>query len=82
MPVSRSEHVAAEVRAEVARQRISQQVLAEKLAMSEGQVSFRLNGHVEFKVSELLAIAEVLGVPVTRFLPEPAPAAAGTTSTQ
>ena len=69
MTRSRSDQVAAEVRAETARQRLSQGKLAEKLDMSESSVSLRLSGRIEFKISELLAFAEVLGVPVTQFLP-------------
>lgn len=66
--------VAAEVRAEVARQGVNRQGIAEQLGMSEARLSLRMNGHVEWKVSELLAVAEVLNVPVSKFLPAAVPA--------
>jgi transcriptional regulator with XRE-family HTH domain len=65
----RALRVAAEVRAEVARQGIARQAIAEELGLSEARLSLRMNGHVEWKISELLAVADVLKVSVTKFLP-------------
>lgn len=64
-----AEHVAREVRAEMARQRVSQLQLATRLGLSQPQISKRLTGRLEFRPSELDAVAELLGVPVTQFLP-------------
>ena len=68
--------VAANVRAEMERQRLSQQALADKLGWTQPYVSRRLNpknkpnGQVFFTAGELVAVARVLGVPVARLLPE------------
>lgn len=55
---------AANVRAEVARRRIPQRVIADHLGLNQQQVSRRLNGDVEFTVSELQGVATLLGVAV------------------
>lgn len=64
------ELVAAEVRAEVARQRISQTRLAEHLSISQAGISRRLSGDTPFDLNELTAVAKFLGVPVSHFLQE------------
>ncbi len=69
-----AEYMAAEVRAEMARQRVSQRQLAAQLTLSQVQIQRRLAGRIEFRPSELDRAAELLGVPVTQFLPV-APAA-------
>lgn len=64
--------VAAEVRAEMARQEISQQALADRLGWQQSRLSRRLTGGktaVPFTVAELGAVAAALGVPVAHFLP-------------
>lgn len=61
--------VASEVRAEMARQQVSQQALADKLGWTQPKVSRRISGAVPFDVAELNAIATALGVPVVQFLP-------------
>ncbi len=71
--------VAAEIRAELARQQMSQREFARKLGIDPALVSKRLAvapGR-SWTVDELDRIAIVLGVPVDRFLtgPTPAPAA-------
>lgn len=65
-------HVAAEIRAALARQtpRRTQRQLAEVLGLSQAQVSDRMRGLVEFRVSEIEATARWLGMPVTDFLPD------------
>lgn len=67
--------VAGAVRAELARRRIPQSALADRLGQSQQAVSRRLRGVVAFDVAELAAIAEFLNVPVTALLPAPAEAA-------
>lgn len=70
-----STHVAREVRAEMARQRVAQRQLAQHLGLSQVSISKRLRGVIEFRTSELERTADLLGVPVTHFLPTTASAA-------
>lgn len=65
----RSRYVAAEVRAELGRQNLSERRLATEIGMTQSQISWRMQAKGDFRVTELLAIADVLGVPVTNFLP-------------
>jgi len=60
--------VARNVRAEMSRRRITQAVVARHLNLSQPAVSQRLIGSVEFKVSELQAVAELLGVSTASLL--------------
>jgi len=72
MTLNLADHVAAEIRAEMGRQRgtgWNQRRLAEVLGLSQAQVSERMSGKVEFRMSELEQIATALGVPVAQFLP-------------
>ena len=66
MTTNHAETVGAAVRAELARKRISQTVLAEKLHLSQTAVSRRLNGKKAFDVNELAVVSDVTGVPVDR----------------
>jgi transcriptional regulator with XRE-family HTH domain len=68
---SANQFAAAEVRAELARQRISQRDLAARLDPPQNQMYLqrRLSGRVGFDVDDLAAIAAALAVPVTQFLP-------------
>lgn len=61
--------IAAEVRAEISRQMKPQRELVELLGISQAQVSERVRGDVEWRISELVKVAEYLGVPVTAFVP-------------
>ncbi|WP_213452855.1 helix-turn-helix domain-containing protein [Rhizomonospora bruguierae] len=63
--------IAAELRAEMGRQRVTQAKLADVLGVSQPQVSDRMLGTVDWRVTELIQVAEFLGVPVTRFLAGP-----------
>jgi len=69
--------VAANVRAEVARQDLSQQAVAELLGISQGAVSRRLAGRVDFSASELDTLARSMGIPVARFFIDTALAEGG-----
>jgi len=51
----------------MARQRMSQHELARRLGVTQTTISRRHTGEVPWDVSELLAVAEVLKVPVTYF---------------
>lgn len=59
------------VRAELARQKMSQREAAEKLGMSKQAFGIRMSGARSFRAEELADLAAVLGVPVSRFFPEP-----------
>jgi transcriptional regulator with XRE-family HTH domain len=60
--------IAAEVRAELARQQITQRELADRIGMFQQALQVRLAGRRPFRAEELAAIAAALGVPVTQFL--------------
>lgn len=72
MSQSASEHVAAEVRAEMGRQDRDNAWLAAKLDVSEMWVSRRLRCVTEWSVNDLVATAEALDVSPSQFLPVPA----------
>jgi transcriptional regulator with XRE-family HTH domain len=61
--------IAAQVRAELSRQMKPQRELVELLGLSQAQISERVRGDVEWRISELTLVAAVLGVPITNFLP-------------
>lgn len=69
------ERIAAEVRAELARQRKTQRDIADVLGLPQSAVWLRLNGDRSFRAEELVRIADALGVPVATFLPTEARAA-------
>lgn len=60
-----------EIRAEMARQRITQAQLAHRLGWSAFQVSRRLRGQTPLSLRDLEAIATALAVPTTQFTGEP-----------
>lgn len=62
-----TERVAAEVRAELARQRVSQETFSQRIGMSQSTLSRRLTGEIPFDTTELARVAEALGVPVSQF---------------
>lgn len=71
MPLSQTAlRVAAEVRAEMARQGCTQTVLAERVARDQHFISRRLSGKVPFAVDEIAAVAKALGVPLSELLGE------------
>lgn len=75
MPAPLTELVAENVRAEMARARLSGSQLAEKLKMSHPYLSRRLTGKVAFDTDDLAAIAEVLGISVMDLMRAPERAA-------
>ena len=72
MQKTHAERVAASVRAEVARRKVTQQQLADLLGIHQMSVSRRLNGHTEFTASEIALVADFLGVPVATLIGEAA----------
>lgn len=70
-PRTLADTAAAEVRAEMGRQRISAAALARSLGVSDMYLSRRLSGDepIPFDLSEIERIAVALDVPVSNFLP-------------
>lgn len=64
------EQVAAEVRAEMARQRLTLRDVAGKIGMVHTSLHRRLTGKIPFDVGELARMADVLNVPVIQFFPD------------
>lgn len=62
--------VADEVRGGMARARVTQTQLAAALGLSQPAISRRLQGKVDFTVSELRDVAAMLGVPISQLLDE------------
>ena len=69
-PLSAAAFTAAELRAEVARQNITQQQLGDRMGVRQWWVSRRLTGDVPITVEDLVRFAAALGVPMSQFLPE------------
>jgi transcriptional regulator with XRE-family HTH domain len=61
-------HVAGEVRAELARQRLAMREAARRLGVTSSWLHRRVTGDTDFTVSELAELADLLGVPVEKFL--------------
>lgn len=74
-----TQRVAAEIRAELARQQMSQRRLAELLGIDPALVSRRVSTGVgrSWTLDELERIAEILGVSVERLILRPAVPSAG-----
>ena len=64
-------YIAAEVRAEMARQSKRHGDAADALGISKSATSKKIHAERGFRTDELLKLAHFLGVPVTNFLPEP-----------
>lgn len=75
MEQSISDRVAAEVRAEIARQGLTRASVAAKLGWTDQRFSLRMTGRVALSVAEMVIIADTLGVPAAQFVPTPARAA-------
>lgn len=70
--------IAAEVRAEMARQSRSFSDMGTVLGMSRQSMHLRLKGEVPFRVEELILLAAELRVPVEQFMPTTETTPAGT----
>lgn len=68
MDESHDQKVAAEVRAELGRRSLSCAALARMTGIKEPSLRRRLKGSAPFRVAELETVAEVLHVPVQKFL--------------
>lgn len=63
------EWTAGAVRAELARRKLSGRQMASRMGMPINTFRRRLNAEVSFGVSELVALADILSVPVVDLLP-------------
>ncbi len=63
--------VAAEVRAQLARKRVSGRQAALALGWKQPYISRRLTGEIPFDVNDLTALADLLGLPVSEFFEVP-----------
>jgi transcriptional regulator with XRE-family HTH domain len=64
------DHVAAEVRAELARQKLSVSEAARRLGWTQPFLQRRVMGSRTFEVSELAQVAQLLSVPIEQFFPD------------
>jgi len=64
-----SQRVAAEVRAEMARQRRTQTDIGAAIGWSQQFLSRRLTGEQPFGIDEIEALAAELGVPLAKLMP-------------
>jgi transcriptional regulator with XRE-family HTH domain len=71
---SSRETIARRVRVAMVEQDVTGIELARRLGVKQPYLSRRLTGTVEFRVTELQAIAKALDVPVGRLVPDGAPA--------
>lgn len=63
----------AEIRAELGRQDLTRQGLAERLGVERNWVHYRLSGETPLRIADVERIAAALGVPIGQLLPvEPA----------
>ena len=67
-----TDRVAANIRAEMARQRLSQSAVAGAVGMSPAAMSQRLTGKTPIDVNELVRLAAVLDIPAESLLRESA----------
>lgn len=65
MSITYTESVAAEIRAEMGRQRRSQRWLARRAGLTTGYLSRRLTGDVALSTDDIERIAGALEVPIT-----------------
>lgn len=62
--------IADKVRGVAAEKRFTQGRMAESLGLSRTSIVERMNGRVAFTGAEILTLAQIMNVPVTRFFPE------------
>lgn len=72
MPDPITPHVAGNVRAEMARARVSGRKLADTLGMTNQSLAQRISGQIPFDVDLLARVAAVLDLPIERLLAMPA----------
>lgn len=71
MPAEKAdERIAATVRAEAARRKITQTAIGAHLGLTQPGISRRMLGRVPFSAAELAAVADLLGLPVSELVGE------------
>jgi len=65
------DHITGEIRAEMARRRLNQTDMAQRLGMSQAAFSRHLNGVVPMTLDFVEDVARELGVPVSQLLSDP-----------
>jgi transcriptional regulator with XRE-family HTH domain len=63
------------LRAELARAGVEQKQIAEALGYHPSQVTKRMRGEIEWRLNELQAIADLIGVPIAVLVADSDPAA-------
>ena len=63
------DQIAEEVRALLARRRVTGRQISDRLGWSPAYLSRRLNGQTAFRISDLEELTSMLNIPVTRLLP-------------
>lgn len=71
MPTTLTDHVAGNLRAEVARRKFTQVQLASALGMSQPVVSRLLSGERPLTLDFVAAVARVLDVPISQLIGDP-----------
>jgi transcriptional regulator with XRE-family HTH domain len=67
MPDDIKQRVAAEVRAEAARRRVTQRDIAAVLGITQASVQKKMTGTFQFTVTDLLKLSQAWGVPLSQF---------------
>ncbi len=66
-----NQSVSSAIRAELARADLQQKDLADALGVHPSQVSARLKGAIDWRLSELQTVAALLNIPLSRLVAEP-----------
>lgn len=59
------------LRAEMARKRVTQDDLAQAIGLSQPAIGRRMSGQVDWGLSELQVVADLLGMPLAALVAEP-----------
>lgn len=66
-PVTDEQRILANIRAEMARQRVTSLALSEALGVPRSTMASRVSGRTPYRISDLVDIARHLGIPIERF---------------
>lgn len=71
-----NDHIIPRIRAELGYQGLSARELARRIGVNQSYLAARMCGDVELRTGDLEKIADALGVPVSKLLPDATPARA------
>jgi transcriptional regulator with XRE-family HTH domain len=71
MPTPARDRVAGNIRAEMARNRLTQSDLAVVLGKSQQSVSKKLRGRIPFDLDEIETLAQHFGIPIEQIVKDP-----------